>query len=76
MMTDRLSNTEFTHALIVSRRALACVTGDHTRDGRWSYFLSRPVGFVVNKGDGRIRCFSQFRNELLRIREGRAELGC
>ena len=35
-----------------------------------------PVRFVVNKGDRSIRCFSQFRNELLSIRQGRAELGC
>ena len=33
--------------------------------------IARPVKFIVNKGDRSIRCFSQFRNELLRIRQGR-----
>ena len=32
------------------------------------------IRFVVNKGDRNICCFSQFGNELLSIRQGRAEL--
>ena len=84
-MTDRLSNNQ--NARVLDSRAnnfqtLACVTGDQTRDERWLYFLltgnsrvAHPVQFVVNKGDRSIRSFSQFRNELLRIWQGRAWVG-